>query len=205
MYFKFYSEFELKNDIVYKNDSFLRELPETGVMFVSSCENYQMDTMLLYRRLMLVADHSFLNPKTNISALLPSGTFSYMPETKALKYLNCIPHPVGEDSDISNFTSLRACVRALQRGWLLSYPSPVGENTTLSVHESVAPFIKRIEPVVVPIHICGTMEAFGNTTSSIHNEPKKIEVTFKDPLKIDYSEHPEVISAQISCSTRSSK
>ena len=154
---------------------------------------------------MLVADHSFLNPKINISTLLPTGTFKYMPEVKALKYLNCIPHPAGKSSEVSGFSSLKACVRALQNGWLLSYPSPAGENTTLSVHESTAPFIKRLKPIVVPIHIRGTKEAFGDTTRSIHNEPKKLEVTFKEPLKIDYAEHPEVISAQISCSTRSDK
>lgn len=205
MYFKFYSEFELKNDVVYNGDSVLADLPEAGVMFVSNCEAYQIDTMLLYRRLMTSPGYSVLEPKTNLSTLCVPETFDYLTDQRALEYFDCIPHPTVDNASISKYSALRAVVRSLQTGWLLNFPSPEGLNTALSVHASVAPFIKRIRPIIVPIHIDGTKNTFGSGARSIHNEVKKIEVTFKKPLKIDYSEHPEVISTQISCAIRSAE
>ena len=201
MYLKSYSEIELKNEVVYSGEEFLDDLPETGVMFVANSESPAMDAVLLYRSLMLSQGHTFVSPKVNIGSLIPKSAFDKLLPPRAVTYLDCVPHP--RDTAVSDFASLKACVRALKDGWLLTSPTPVGLDTTTSVHPSTAPFIKRVQPIVVPVRISGTLEAFGDGLSSLHNEEKTIRVTFKKPLKIDFSEHPEVISAQISCAIRS--
>ena len=207
-YYKHYPELEVKNSVEYENLELLDSLPDKNVMFVSNHRTYVMDTVILYRAFMISGSHTVWNPKTNLSVLIAKETLDSLPGNKLLEYTGCIPikrqwrEGQKETNRGIDVVAVKKTLKALKSGWLLNFPTGT-TNPDAEVRPGTASYIKKTKPVVVPVHISGVYECFGQKgTKSLSNVSKEMKVVFKDPLQIDYSDMPEIITAQISCAIR---
>ena len=207
-YYKHYPELEVKNNIEYDNVELLDSLPDKNVMFVSNHRTYVMDTAIIYRKMITSGKHSIWRPKTNISVLIAKETLDILPHKRLLEYSGCIPikrqwRDGEEDRERGiDVAAVKKTLRALKDGWLLNFPTGT-TNPEAYVRPGTASYVKKTKPVVVPVHLDGVYECFGQKgIKSLNNTPQELKVIFKDPLDIDYSDPQEVITAQISCAIR---
>jgi 1-acyl-sn-glycerol-3-phosphate acyltransferase len=90
----------------------------------------------------------------------------------------------------------RTIARALESNWVITFPQ--GTTTPFAPGRRGSAFIiKQSEPIVIPVVFRGFSDTFNKTGLRIKRWGSKIEVNFKDPMKINYEDAPEVILDQI--------
>ena len=207
-YFSHYAELEIKNKVKYEGEEYLCDLPEKKVMFVSNHQTYIMDAAAIYRKLILCNGKSILNPRLNIGCLIAKETLDSLPYSRLLEMAGCIPIKRSWRSDQGDadrgmdVPAIKKTIKCLKEGWLINFPTGTTDPDA-DIRPGTASYIKKMKPIVVPVHLSGFRECFGKKgTKSLHDHPSELTVTFKEPLQIDHTDPPEVINAQISCSIK---
>ncbi|HEX7902598.1 MAG TPA: lysophospholipid acyltransferase family protein [Chitinophagaceae bacterium] len=98
----------------------------------------------------------------------------------------------------------RKITRALENNWVITFP----QGTTKPFapgRKGTALIIKQTKPVVIPVVIKGFWRAFNKKGLKFKKKGSTLQVTFKEPLKIDYEAPAEDIMSQIMDAIEQSK
>ncbi len=178
----------------------IRNLPGTGVLFVSNHQTYFADVVAMFHvfnaslsgRTDSIKNVGYLwNPKLNIYYVAAAETMKKSLLTKILAYVGSISiertwRAEGQEvnrqvkmSDISNIG------KALNDGWVITFPQ--GTTTPWKpLRKGTAHIIKKYKPIVVPVVIDGFRRSFDK--KGLHVKKKGIlqSMVIKEPLEIDY-------------------
>ncbi|WP_165733983.1 1-acyl-sn-glycerol-3-phosphate acyltransferase [Polaribacter sp. 20A6] len=178
----------------------LKNLPDSGVLFISNHQTYFADVAAMYHVFnasLSGRDDSIKNigyiwkPKLNVyfvaagetmrSGILPK-IFAYMGSVSIERTWRSDGKDVKrqvKNSDISNIG------KAIKDGWVITFPQ--GTTTPFRpIRRGTAHIIKTYKPVVVPIVIDGFRRSFDKKGLSIKKRNVLQSMVIKEPLEIDY-------------------
>ncbi|MDN3620466.1 lysophospholipid acyltransferase family protein [Polaribacter undariae] len=178
----------------------LKNLPDSGVLFISNHQTYFADVAAMYHVFnasLSGRDDSIKNigyiwkPKLNVyfvaagetmrSGILPK-IFAYMGSVSIERTWRSDGKDVKrqvKNSDISNIG------KAIKDGWVITFPQ--GTTTPFRpIRRGTAHIIKTYKPVVVPIVIDGFRRSFDKKGLSIKKRNVLQSMVIKEPLDIDY-------------------
>lgn len=188
------------NTLEIEGSEVIRDLPGSGVLFVSNHQTYFADVVAMFHvfnaslsgREDSIKNIGYLwSPKLNIYYVAAAETMKKSLLTKVLAYVGSISiertwRAEGQDvqrqvkmSDISNIG------KALKDGWVITFPQ--GTTTPWKpLRKGTAHIIKKYKPVVVPVVIDGFRRSFDK--KGLHVKKKGIlqSMVIKEPLEIDY-------------------
>ncbi len=185
----------------------LKTLPKENVLFVSNHQTYFKDVITLLhifgaarmgRKKTLGFPIHLLRPFTNLYFVAAEETMNSSTVAKALKLAGAISvkrtwRANGEDVQRErNETDTKKIDEALATSWVITFP----QGTTKAFAEGrkgTAHIIKNNKPIVVPIVIDGFNEAFDKKGFKFKNRGTILNVKFKTPLIIDYSNDVDTI------------
>jgi len=188
------------NKLHIEGSEIIRDLPETGVLFVSNHQTYFADVVAMIHvfnaslkgRVDSIKNVGYLwQPKLNIYYVAAAETMrsGFLP--KILSYVGAVSiertwRSKGEDvnrqvkmSDVSNIS------KALDNGWLVTFPQ--GTTTPFKpIRRGTAHIIKKNKPIVIPIVIDGFRRAYDKKGLQVKKRGVLQSMVIKEPLKIDY-------------------
>jgi len=188
------------NTLEIDGSEFIRQLPDTNVLFVSNHQTYFADVVAMFHvfnasikgRDDSIKNVAYLwNPKLNVYYVAAAETMKKSLLTKILAYAGSISiertwRAEGKDvnrqvkmSDISNIGM------ALNDGWVITFPQ--GTTTPWKpLRKGTAHIIKRYKPVVVPVVIDGFRRSFDKKGLRVKKKGILQSMVIKEPLEIDY-------------------
>jgi 1-acyl-sn-glycerol-3-phosphate acyltransferase len=188
------------NKLNIEGSEFLKELPDTGVLFVSNHQTYFADVaaMLhvfnatLHGRVDNIKNIGYIwQPKLNIYYVAALETMKSGLLPKLFAYTGSISiertwRSQGKDvnrrvkmSDISNIG------KALDDGWVITFPQ--GTTTPFKpIRRGTAHIIKEYKPIVIPIVIDGFRRAYDKKGLQVKKRGVLQSMVIKEPLEIDY-------------------
>ncbi len=188
------------NKLHIEGSEIIRELPETGVLFVSNHQTYFADVVAMVHvfnaslkgRADSIKNVGYLwQPKLNIYYVAAAETMKSGFLPKVLSYIGAISiertwRSKGEDvnrqvkmSDVSNIG------KALNNGWLITFPQ--GTTTPFKpIRRGTAHIIKKNKPIVIPIVIDGFRRAYDKKGLNVKKRGVLQSMVIKKPLEIDY-------------------
>tara|TARA_B110001450_G_scaffold46287_1_gene43024 strand:- start:1749 stop:2567 length:819 start_codon:yes stop_codon:yes gene_type:complete len=193
------------NNLNIEGSEILRNLPDSGVLFISNHQTYFADVAAMFHVFnasLKGRDDSIKNigymwrPKLNVyyiaagetmkSGLLPK-LFAYAGSVSIDRTWRNAGKNVNrqvKNSDISNIG------KAINDGWVITFPQ--GTTTPFKpIRRGTAHIIKTFKPVVVPIVIDGFRRSFDKKGLIIKKRNVLQSMVIKEPLEIDY-ENEEV-------------
>ncbi|QVY65405.1 1-acyl-sn-glycerol-3-phosphate acyltransferase [Polaribacter sp. Q13] len=188
------------NNLNIEGSENLKNLPDSGVLFISNHQTYFADVAAMYHVFnasLSGRDDSIKNigyiwkPKLNVyfvaagetmrSGILPK-IFAYMGSVSIERTWRSAGKDVKrqvKNSDISNIG------KAIKDGWVITFPQ--GTTTPFRpIRRGTAHIIKTYKPVVVPIVIDGFRRSFDKKGLSIKKRNVLQSMVIKEPLEIDY-------------------
>jgi len=188
------------NKLEIEGSEIIRDLPETGVLFVSNHQTYFADVVAMVHvfnaslkgRVDSIKNVGYLwQPKLNIYYVAAAETMKSGLLPKILSYVGSVSiqrtwRSKGEDvnrqvkmSDVSNIG------KALNDGWLITFPQ--GTTTPFKpIRRGTAHIIKKNKPIVIPIVIDGFRRAFDKKGLQVKKRGVLQSMVIKKPLEIDY-------------------
>ena len=188
------------NKLNIEGSEILRQLPETGVLFVSNHQTYFADVAAMlhvFNASLKGRDDSIKNvgylwqPKLNIYYVAALETMKSGILPKIFAYTGSISiqrtwRNKGKDvkrqvkmSDISNIG------KALNDGWVITFPQ--GTTTPFKpIRRGTAHIIKENKPIVIPIVIDGFRRAYDKKGLNLKKRGVLQSMVIKEPLEIDY-------------------
>jgi len=188
------------NKLHIEGSEIIRDLPETGVLFVSNHQTYFADVVAMIHvfnaslkgRVDSIKNVGYLwQPKLNIYYVAAAETMKSGFLPKILSYVGAVAiertwRSKGEDvnrrvkmSDVSNIS------QALDNGWLVTFPQ--GTTTPFKpIRRGTAHIIKKNKPIVIPIVIDGFRRAYDKKGLNVKKRGVLQSMVIKKPLKIDY-------------------
>ena len=188
------------NELHIEGSEFIKELPDTNVLFISNHQTYFADVVAMFHvfnaslsgRVDTIKNVGYLwNPKLNVYYVAAKETMKSGLLPKILAYVGSISiertwRAEGKDvnrqvkmSDISNIS------KALDDGWVITFPQ--GTTTPFKpIRKGTAHIIKRYKPIVVPIIIDGFRRSFDKKGLRIKKKNIFQSFEIKKPLEIDY-------------------
>jgi len=188
------------NKLEIEGSEIIRELPESGVLFVSNHQTYFADVVAMHHvfnaslkgRVDSIKNVGYLwQPKLNIYYVAALETMKSGLLPKILAYIGAISiertwRSKGKDvkrqvkmSDISNIG------KALNDGWVITFPQ--GTTTPFKpIRRGTAHIIKKNKPIVIPIVIDGFRRSFDKKGLRIKKRGVLQSFVIKKPLEIDY-------------------
>ncbi len=188
------------NKLHIEGSEIIRDLPETGVLFVSNHQTYFADVVAMVHvfnaslkgRADSIKNVGYLwQPKLNIYYVAAAETMKSGFLPKVLSYIGAISiertwRSKGEDvnrqvkmSDVSNIG------KALNNGWLITFPQ--GTTTPFKpIRRGTAHIIKKNKPIVIPIVIDGFRRAYDKKGLNVKKRGVLQSMVIKKPLEIDY-------------------
>jgi len=188
------------NKLHIEGSEIIRDLPETGVLFVSNHQTYFADVVAMIHvfnaslkgRVDSIKNVGYLwQPKLNIYYVAASETMKSGLLPKILSYVGSVSiqrtwRSKGEDvnrqvkmSDVSNIS------KALDNGWLITFPQ--GTTTPFKpIRRGTAHIIKKNKPIVIPIVIDGFRRAYDKKGLNLKKRGVLQSMVIKKPLEIDY-------------------
>lgn len=188
------------NELQIEGSEFIKELPETNVLFISNHQTYFADVISMFHvfnaslsnRGDSIKNVGYLwNPKLNMyyvaaketmkSGLLPK-IFAYTGSISIERTWRSEGKDVNRQVKMSDISSIKT---ALDDGWVVTFPQ--GTTTPFKpIRKGTAHIIKQYKPIVVPIVIDGFRRAFDK--KGLRIKKKNVYQTFeiKKPLDIDY-------------------
>ncbi|PIX10576.1 MAG: 1-acyl-sn-glycerol-3-phosphate acyltransferase, partial [Flavobacteriaceae bacterium CG_4_8_14_3_um_filter_34_10] len=188
------------NELHIEGSEIIKNLPETGVLFVSNHQTYFADVVAMFHvfnaslsgREDSIKNIGYLwRPKLNIYYVAARETMKSGFLPKILAYAGSISidrtwREKGKEvnrqvkmSDISNIAM------ALKDGWVITFP----QGTTKPwkpIRRGTAHIIKQYRPIVVPIVIDGFRRSFDKKGIRIKKRGILQSMEIKKPLEIDY-------------------
>ena len=188
------------NNLNIEGSEILRNLPDSGVLFISNHQTYFADVAAMFHVFnasLKGRDDSIKNigymwkPKLNVyyvaagetmkSGLLPK-LFAYAGSVSIDRTWRSAGKNVNrqvKNSDISNIG------KAINDGWVITFPQ--GTTTPFKpIRRGTAHIIKTFKPVVVPIVIDGFRRSFDKKGLIIKKRNVLQSMVIKEPLEIDY-------------------
>ncbi len=188
------------NKLEIEGSEIIRNLPDSGVLFVSNHQTYFADVVAMHHvfnaslkgRVDSIKNVGYLwQPKLNIYYVAALETMKAGLLPKILAYIGAISiertwRSKGKDikrqvkmSDISNIGM------TLNDGWVITFPQ--GTTTPFKpIRRGTAYIIKKNKPIVIPVVIDGFRRSFDKKGLRIKKRGVLQSMVIKEPLKIDY-------------------
>ncbi|OUS18115.1 1-acyl-sn-glycerol-3-phosphate acyltransferase [Nonlabens dokdonensis] len=188
------------NEMEIEGSDFIRNLPETGVLFVSNHQTYFADVVSMFHVFnasLKGRDDSIKNvgylwsPKLNIYYVAAKETMQSGLLPKIFAYAGAITvertwRAKGEEVNRAvNPDDTKNIGIALDDGWVITFP----QGTTKPfkpIRKGTAHIIKQYKPIVVPIVIDGFRRSFDKKGLRIKKRNILQSMVIKEPLEIDY-------------------
>ena len=188
------------NEMHIEGSEIIKNLPETGVLFISNHQTYFADVVAMFHvfnaslsgRDDSIKNVGYLwNPKLNIYYVAASETMKEGLLPRILAYAGAITvertwRAKGKDIQREvNPNDTENIKIALNDGWVITFP----QGTTRSfkpVRKGTAHIIKQHKPIVVPIVIDGFRRSFDRKGLRIKKKGILQSMVIKEPLEIDY-------------------
>ncbi|AUC80316.1 1-acyl-sn-glycerol-3-phosphate acyltransferase [Nonlabens sp. MB-3u-79] len=188
------------NEMEIEGSEIIRNLPETGVLFVSNHQTYFADVVSMFHvfnaslkgRDDSIKNVGYLwNPKLNIYYVAAKETMQSGLLPKIFAYAGAITvertwRAKGEEVSRSvNPDDTKNIGIALEDGWVITFP----QGTTKPfkpIRKGTAHIIKQYKPIVVPIVIDGFRRSFDKKGLRIKKRNILQSMVIKEPLEIDY-------------------
>lgn len=190
------------NQLKIEGSEVLRNLPETGVLFVSNHQTYFADVVAMFHvfNASLKGRENTINnigylwkPKLNIYFVAAKETMKSGLLPRVLAYAGAVSvertwrakgQDITEKKEVNQDDTKNIGI-ALEDGWVITFP----QGTTKSfkpIRKGTAHIIKNYKPVVVPIVIDGFRRSFDK--KGLRTKKKGIlqSMVIKEPLDIDY-------------------
>ncbi|MFN3950934.1 MAG: lysophospholipid acyltransferase family protein [Thermaurantimonas sp.] len=189
----------------------LKNLPETGVLFVSNHQTYFADVAFLYNVFNCAKYNVFdrinfpwfiFNPKLNIYFIAAKETMKSGFLPKIFEYAGSVSikrtwREAGKEiSRGVDPRDIEKIIKALNAGWVITFPQGTTKPYAIG-RRGTAQIIKIAKPIVIPVVIDGFRRAFDKKGLFIKKKGVTLKVTFKPPLEINYDEPAEQIMKQI--------
>jgi 1-acyl-sn-glycerol-3-phosphate acyltransferase len=189
----------------------LKHLPRENVMFVSNHQTYFADVITMIhifcasswgKKKKLGIPFYLLKPFTKIKYVAAAATMNstfisrFFTLAGAITVKRAWNTSAGEVRKGLELGDTREIARALESNWVINFPQ--GTTTPFAPgRKGTAFIIKNFKPIVVPVVINGFSETFDKTGMKIKKWNSKLEVSFKDPLIINYEASNEDILKQV--------
>jgi len=189
----------------------LKHLPRENVMFVSNHQTYFADVITMIhifcaaswgKKKKLGIPFYLLKPFTKIKYVAAAATMNstfisrFFTLAGAITVKRAWNASAGEVRKGLELGDTREIARALESNWVINFPQ--GTTTPFAPgRKGTAFIIKNFKPIVVPVVINGFSETFDKTGMKIKKWNSKLEVSFKDPLIINYEASNEDILKQV--------
>jgi 1-acyl-sn-glycerol-3-phosphate acyltransferase len=188
------------NELEIEGSDIIRNLPETGVLFVSNHQTYFADVVSMFHvfnaslkgRDDTIKNVGYLwNPKLNMYYVAAKETMQSGLLPKIFAYAGAITvertwRAKGEEVNRSvNPDDTKNIGIALDDGWVITFP----QGTTKPfkpIRKGTAHIIKQYKPIVVPIVIDGFRRSFDKKGLRIKKRNILQSMVIKQPLEIDY-------------------
>ena len=188
------------NEMEIEGSDIIRNLPETGVLFVSNHQTYFADVVSMFHVFnasLKGRDDSIKNvgylwsPKLNIYYVAAKETMQSGLLPKIFAYAGAITvertwRAKGEEVNRAvNPDDTKNIGIALDDGWVITFP----QGTTKPfkpIRKGTAHIIKQYKPIVVPIVIDGFRRSFDKKGLRIKKRNILQSMVIKEPLEIDY-------------------
>ena len=188
------------NELQIEGSEVFKDLPDTGVLFVSNHQTYFADVVAMFHvfnaslsgRVDSIKNIGYLwNPKLNIYYVAAKETMrsGFLP--KILAYAGAITvertwREKGKDikRDV-NFNDTENIGTALRDGWVITFP----QGTTKPwkpIRKGTAHIIKEYKPIVIPIVIDGFRRSFDKKGLRVKKKGILQSMVVKKPLDLDY-------------------
>lgn len=197
----------------------LRNLPREKVLFVSNHQTYFADVITFLhifcavkwgKKNRLGVPYYLLNPFTRVNYVAAEETMkgSFISRLFLLAGGLTVKRTWrAEGTEVRRGldpSDTRKITRALEKNWVITFP----QGTTKPFapgRKGTALIIKQVQPIVIPVVIGGFWRAFNKKGLKFKKKGTLLSVTFKEPLKIDYTAPTEIILAQLMDSIEQSK
>ena len=188
------------NSLNIEGSEILRNLPDSGVLFISNHQTYFADVAAMFHvfnaslkgRSDTIKNIGYMwNPKLNVYYIAAGETMRSGILPKLFAYAGSVSidrtwRSAGKDvnrqvknSDISNIG------KPINDGWVITFPQ--GTTTPFKpIRRGTAHIIKTFKPVVVPIVIDGFRRSFDKKGLNIKKRNVLQSMVIKEPLEIDY-------------------
>jgi len=189
----------------------LKHLPHENVMFVSNHQTYFADVITMIhifcaaswgKKKKLGIPYYLFKPFTKIKYVAAAATMNSTFISRVFTLAGAITVKrawnagSGEVRSGLELGDTREIARALESNWVINFPQ--GTTTPFAPgRKGTAFIIKNFKPIVVPVVINGFSETFDKTGLKIKKWNSKLEVSFKDPLIINYEASNEDILKQV--------
>lgn len=194
-----YANYNLINKTTIRGLEVLDDLPEQNVLFVSNHQTYFSDVILMYHAFAARKNGKrklgwpwyLINPRLNTFFIAAEETMKSDLIPKIFAYTGAIhikrtwreagqatERPV-ESADIEKIH------KALKYGWVITFP----QGTTKPFEKGrkgTAHLIKATKPIIVPVTIKGLRRAFDKKGLKLKKTGVPLELSFKQPIAIDF-------------------
>ncbi|MBL7473649.1 lysophospholipid acyltransferase family protein [Robertkochia sediminum] len=188
------------NELQIEGSELIKNLPETGVLFVSNHQTYFADVVAMFHvfnaslsgRTDSIKNVGYLrHPKLNIYYIAAKETMKSGLLPKIMAYAGAISvertwREKGKDIKREvNTNDTKNIGVALDDGWVITFP----QGTTKPwkpIRKGTAHIIKQYKPIVVPIVIDGFRRSFDKKGLRVKKKGILQSMVIKEPLQIDY-------------------
>lgn len=189
----------------------LKNLPDHNVLFVCNHHTYFADVITLIH--IFCAAHNgktrrlgwpfyLFRPFLNIRYVAAATTMNktllarFFTLAGAITVKRTWNADSGENRKGLELADTRAISRELDENWVVTFPQ--GTTTPFAPGRRGSAFIiKQNQPIVIPVVFKGFSDTFNKTGLKIRRWRSNLEVTFKEPMQINYEDSAETILAQI--------
>ncbi|PJB12202.1 MAG: 1-acyl-sn-glycerol-3-phosphate acyltransferase [Flavobacteriales bacterium CG_4_9_14_3_um_filter_40_17] len=188
------------NELQIEGSEIIKELPETGVLFVSNHQTYFADVVAMQHvfnaslsgRTDSIKNIGYIwQPKLNIYSVAAKETIKKGVLPRILAYAGVIPvdrtwREAGKEihRDV-NLEDAKNIGIALKDGWVITFPQ--GTTTPFKpIRKGTAHIIKQFRPIVIPIVIDGFRRSFDKKGIRLKKRGILQSMVIKEPLTIDY-------------------
>jgi 1-acyl-sn-glycerol-3-phosphate acyltransferase len=215
-----YARLALVNKLEVKGAEVLKKLPNKNVLFVSNHQTYFADVIAFLHIFLSSRWHKklkglglpyyLLNPFKNVYFVAAEETMKSNWISRLFIMAGAVTIKrtwrsngvdVKRDRDSGDTEKI---TETLKNSWVISFP----QGTTKPFapgRKGTAHIIKETQPIVVPVVIQGFWRAFNKTGLKLKKRGTPLQVTFKEPLAIDYNSSTDVILNQIMDAIEQSK
>lgn len=189
----------------------LNALPKKNVLFVSNHQTYYADVITMIhifcaanfgKKKSLGFPYYLVWPFTRIKYVAAATTMSSTILSRIFTWAGAITvkrtwnAATGETLKGLELADTRAFGNALEKNWVINFPQ--GTTTPFAPgRKGTAFIIRNYKPIVVPVVIKGFSDTFDKTGLKIRKWNSKLEVTFKDPMNINFEDANEEILRQV--------
>jgi len=182
----------------------LRDLPESGVLFVANHQTVCTDVIAMYSTMIETLNDArrLRNPKLNLYYIAARESMKKGLLLRIFKVAGAVlvdrTWRDGSDSVERSIQTadVDAIGQAINDGWLLTFP----QGTTrpgAPVRKGTAHLVKQHAPIVVPVRVDGFNQAFDKSGLKTIDPDVKLAIEFGEPLLVDLRESVETLTIAI--------